>query len=131
MSVFGGRVFDFRYAGVTGLMTALGLGPKRSRIEVGGDEVRVVMGWGFRARIPRSSIKGANASSGPAGGIGVHGWRGRWLVNGSTDNLVDIEIDPPVRAVAVGFPVKLRLLRVSAEDPDGLVAALSRRPAGS
>jgi len=119
-----GRTFSFRYAGVTGLMKVLGLGPGVSRIEVGTDSVHVVMGWGFRARIPRSSIRGARRSDGPVGGIGVHGWRGRWLVNGSTDGLVEIEIDPPARAVAVGVPVKLRLLRVSAEDPDGLVAAL-------
>lgn len=124
MSRSGEATFAFRYSGVTALMKVLGLGPGLSRIEVGADGVHVVMGWGFRARIPRSSIRGARLSDGRVGGIGVHGWGGRWLVNGSLDGIVDIDIDPPARAVAVGFPVKLRQLRVSVEDPEGLIAAL-------
>ena len=58
---------------------------------------------------------------------GVHGWRGNWLVNGSTTGIVSILLDPPGRALAVGFPVKLRQLRVSVEDPSALVAAIGRR----
>ena len=50
---------------------------------------------------------------------------GRWLVNGSADGLVAIRIDPPVRSLAIGFPVELRELYVSAEEPDALVEALS------
>jgi len=124
VSTSGDRTFAFRYSGVTALMKVLGLGPGVSRIEVGPDGVHVVMGWGFRARIPRSSIRGARLSEDRVGGVGVHGWGGRWLVNGSVDGVVDIDVDPPVRALAVGFPVRLRQLRVSVEDPEGLVAAL-------
>jgi hypothetical protein len=60
------------------------------------------------------------------GGIGVHGWRGAWLVNGAASGLVSITVDPPVRAWAVGVPVRLRQLTVSLEDPDAFRAALGR-----
>ncbi len=55
-----------------------------------------------------------------------HGWGGRWLVNGSAHNIVELTIEPPVRASTVGFPIKqLRLLRVSVVDRDGLMVALA------
>jgi hypothetical protein len=60
-------------------------------------------------------------------GIGVHGWGGWWLVNGSVAGIVRIEIDPPARARVLGVPVRLRILEVSMQDPEALVAALSRR----
>jgi hypothetical protein len=41
--------------------------------------------------------------------------------------IVTIEIEPPCRALATGFPVKLRKLQVSVEDPSGLVAAIGMR----
>jgi hypothetical protein len=33
---------------------------------------------------------------------GVHGWRGRWAVNGSSKGMVELTIDPPVRARVTG-----------------------------
>ena len=68
----------------------------------------------------------SNRAHGLVGGIGVHGWRGRWLVNGAATGLVAITVDPAVRAWAVGVPVKLRELTLSLEDPDALVGALGR-----
>jgi hypothetical protein len=121
--------FNFAYGSIRPLMTLMGLGPGLSRIEVRPDTVVVRMGWGFRASIPRSAISGAReeAMSGHLG-IGVHGWRGKWLVNGSMSGIVTIEVDPPCRAtVMTAFPVSLKTLQVSAEDPAGLVAAIGRR----
>lgn len=85
------------------------------------------MGWSFRADIPLESMTGAQRYAGLVGGIGVHGWRGRWLVNGAASGLVTIDIDPPARARVSGVPVRLRTLRVSVEWPDEHVAALRRR----
>jgi hypothetical protein len=118
------RQFGFSYGGLRLLMTLLGLGPGLSKIEVREAEVVVVMGWGFRAKVPRSSI--ARAYEDQVGGlaIGVHGWRGRWLVNGSMSGIVTIEVQPACRATVMGFPVKLSKLQVSAADPSGLVAAI-------
>ncbi|MDQ1402159.1 MAG: hypothetical protein QOG03_475 [Actinomycetota bacterium] len=77
---------------------------------------------------------------------GAHGWRGRWLVNGSGRNLVRLTLGPGVHAtVSPGTvipedaaerggrvmrfffkerTVKLTELVVSVDDPDALVAAL-------
>jgi hypothetical protein len=55
----------------------------------------------------------------------VHGWAGRYLVNGSGRNLVSIGLDPPQRARVIGFPVRVRELTVSVDDPAGLVEALA------
>jgi hypothetical protein len=39
------------------LLSLLGLGPAWSGVWVDRDAVRVQMGWGFRARIPRESVR--------------------------------------------------------------------------
>ena len=57
---------------------------------------------------------------------GVHGWAGRWLVNGSGDRIVNIALEPSQRGYVMAFPVRLRNLLVSVEDPTGLITALTR-----
>ncbi len=99
-------------------------GGAHGAVEVGSDEVKVRFGAMFRASIPRSAIRGAQAATGPTLGWGAHGWRGRWLVNGSSQGRVTITIDPTARGFVTGVPVKLRELTVSVDDPDGLIAAL-------
>jgi hypothetical protein len=83
------------------------------------------MGWAFSSVIPRSAVTGARRSADMWWGIGVHGWRHRWLVNGSVHGIVTIEIDPPTRARVIGVRVRLQTLHVSLDDPDGFLAALS------
>src|ERR1700690_2868282 len=99
------RSFPFRYGVLRFLLTVLGMGPGLSHVELEGDTLRVAMGWAFRAKIPVHQIAGVTPRTGLVGGIGVHGWRGRWLVNGATTGLVVISIEPAVRAWATGIPV--------------------------
>jgi hypothetical protein len=112
------------------LFAALGVTPGQAYLDVAPDRVRVRMGWGFRADVRRPSIRSVrrvrNAVS-----IGVHGWRGRWLVNGASGPLVAIAIEPSAPARVIGFPIRLRELIVSVEDPDAVIAALSPARAGS
>jgi hypothetical protein len=118
--------FEFRYDGLsTFMLTVLRLGPKHSYLEVSDDTLSVRLGWGFRAKVPRSSIRSAALSSSHPISRGAHGWNGRWLVNGSGKDLVIIAIDPKARGYSVGFPVKLRQLTVSVESPDELIEALA------
>ena len=101
------------------------LGGLHGRVEVTDEEVEVRFGAMFRADIPRSAIRGARRRvRRPVLSRGAHGWRGRWLVNGSSKGLVTIDVDPAERAWVTGVPVKLRELTVSVDDPDGLVASL-------
>ena len=118
--------FRFSFGVFRPLLSLLGMGPGFSSVELEAGTLRVRMGWAFRASIPVHQITGAQPRSGLVGGIGVHGWRGRWLVNGATTGLVAITVDPPVRAFVLGIPVKLRELTISLEEPDALVAALGR-----
>ena len=108
------------------LSAPLGLGPGNSDVTVDGDTLHVAMGWGFSADIPLASIKAATASDDRVLGWVVHGWRGRWLVNGSSHGIVELTIDPPVQARVVGVPTTLRNLRGSVTDPDALIAACTR-----
>lgn len=119
------QTFPIRYGVFRPLLSVLGVGPRFSSVKIDGDHVRVRMGWSFQAEIPLRSITAAEPSRGFVGGIGAHGWRGRWLVNGAASGLVTLEIDPPARARVLGVPVRLRTLRVSVESPDELRAALA------
>jgi hypothetical protein len=119
-----GRTFPILYGSLRPLLVGLGMGPGLSGVELDGETLHVKMGWAFRARIPRHHVTDARIVTGRVGGIGVHGWRGRWLVNGSMNQIVGLDIDPAARALATGFPVHLHYLALSLEDPDAFLAAL-------
>jgi hypothetical protein len=108
--------------------TRLGGGPGRGRVEVDSAVLRVRMA-DFHLDIPRGSVRSAARSEQQTRGtIGVHGRRGRWLVNGSHDGLVELVIDPPCylpRQLSTVFrKAEVSSLLVSLVDPDGFVAAV-------
>ena len=106
------------------LMTPLGMGPRRSSVDIRDDgTVHVRMGWGFRTTFPRSAVVAATPARPARITRGVHGWRGTWLVNGASDGLVELSLQPVQKARVLGFPVRLRALIVGVEDPDGLIEA--------
>ena len=117
--------FEPAYAG---LSTALFILPSSSYVDVTDREVTVRMGWAFRARFDRAHVTAA-APSGKSVWLtrGVHGWAGRWLVNGAGDGILRIDLDPPQRGYVMGFPVRLRQLLVSVDDPYAVAAELTRR----
>jgi hypothetical protein len=127
-------VLEIRYDRWCGwLLGGLGLGRRWSHVTVdprGGDTRRgavvIRMGWGFSAEIPLDRIVAARLADRPFIGWGVHGWRGRWLVNGSLQGVVEIGIDPPVRGWLAFVPLRLRTVYVSLADPDAFLAALAR-----
>ena len=110
------------------LSTLLGLPPSSAYVEVEDDQVAVRMGWAFRSRFPRTAVIAAGPADIRTISRGVHGFGGRWLVNGSGRNLVLMALDPPQRGQVMGFPVRLRELLVSVEDVAAVAAALSGSP---
>ena len=89
---------------------------------------------GFLLDIPRDSVRSATRSADePRGPIGVHGRRGRWIVNGSHDGLVELAIDPPCylprQPSSLFLRSKVSSLTISLVDPDGFIAALDQRGA--
>jgi hypothetical protein len=126
MAMSDGRLLRFRYGRFGFMLSALGLGPTFTGMEIGEETFRVRFSWAFSARIARSSIRSVNYDHDFVGGVGVHGRRGTWLVNGSATGLIALELDPPARAFVMGFPVKLKVLRISVVDPAQIIAELSR-----
>jgi hypothetical protein len=115
--------FDPLYAGLSSFLL---LFPSSSYVDISGAEVSVRMGWAFRATFERSRV----AKTAPLGTRipltrGVHGWAGRWLVNGSGDGILVVDLEPAARAYVLGIPVSLRQLLVSVDDPSALAAALA------
>jgi hypothetical protein len=110
------------------LSLLLGLPPSGAFLEFDGAEVEVRMGWAFRSRFPRSAVASTAALGIRPLSRGVHGFAGRWLVNGSGRGILRIRLAPVQRAYVVGVPVRLRELLVSVADGPALAAALHGRP---
>jgi hypothetical protein len=108
--------------------TRLGGGPGRGGVEVDSTVLRVRMA-DFHLDIPRGSVRSAARSEHQTRGtIGVHGRRGRWLVNGSHDGLVELVIQPPCylpRQLSTIFRrMEVSSLIISLVDADGFIAAV-------
>lgn len=117
--------FAFRYDRWCGwILGIFGSGRRLSRVIVTDSDLDVQLGIAFRAVVPRSSLVSASRWTGPVLGWGAHGWRGRWLVNGSSKGIVVLHVEPAARGRVLGFPVSLRELAISMEDPEGLATAL-------
>lgn len=105
----------------------LGLGPARSGVTVDDEAVEVRLGWGFHARLARDAIRSAEPYDGRVTAWGAHGWKHRWLVNGSSKGIVRLHLEPRQHGRTLGVPLQLDEVAVSVEDRDGLLAALAPR----
>jgi hypothetical protein len=120
------RRFPIRFdAWYRALSSALFISPADSYVELDGSDVVVRMAWAFRARFPRSAIDSVAPFSGNPISRGVHGFRGKWLVNGSGKGLLAIHLGTPQRAYTLAFPVRLRELLISVEEPNLLAELLA------
>jgi hypothetical protein len=104
-------------------------GPGRGGVELDSTLLRVRMA-DFHLDIPRSSVRSAARSARSVRGtIGVHGGRGRWLVNGSYSGLVELAIEPPCyiprQPSTLFLRSKVSSLTISLVDPDGFIAAVN------
>ena len=121
--------FPIRFSPVNRvLMWCLLIPPSSAYVELDADTIRVRMSWAFSGRIPRRLVSTAGPGKPPLIRFtaGAHGWAGRWLVNGAATGIVAVKLSEPVRAYVTGFPIRLKELSVSLEDPDGFLAALGR-----
>ena len=102
----------------------LGLPPSTAYVELDGAQVEVRMGWAFRSRFPRSAVSSTSTLDIRPLSRGVHGFGGRWLVNGSGRGILSIRVNPGQRAYVMGVPVRLRELLVSVTESPVLAAVL-------
>jgi hypothetical protein len=108
--------------------TLLGGGPGRGGVELTPTVLRVRVP-GFPLDIPRASVQSATRSTRRIRGTyGVHGGRGRWLVNGSYSGLVELAIEPPCytprQLSTLLRKMEVSSLTISLVDPDGFIAAV-------
>ena len=103
----------------------LGLPPSVAYVDVGPEEVEVRMGYAFRSRFPRAAVRSVSWPARRPLSRGVHGFGGRWLVNGSGRGIVTLNLKPAQRAYVLGFPTSLRELSVSVADAATFGAALT------
>jgi hypothetical protein len=106
------------------LSRALFLPPASSYVEVDDQNVSIRMSWAFRTCFPRTAVVSVATVDTRPFSRGVHGFAGQWLVNGSGDGILTIELEPSQRGYVMGFPVRLRQLMVSVAEPEALAAVL-------
>jgi hypothetical protein len=106
------------------LSRTLFIAPSASYVAIDDGSVTVRMGWAFATTFPCSAVVAAAPFGRTPASRGVHGWRGRWLVNGSGDGILRIDLSPEQTARVLGVPVRLRELLVSVDDPARLASAL-------
>ena len=106
------------------LLQALGMPRRATYLELDEATLGVRGGIWFRATVPRDAIRAVEPGPDRPWSIGVHGWRGSWIVNGAASPMARITIDPPAPARSVVFRIALRELEVSVDDPDALAQAL-------
>ena len=123
VSSMGSGTFSLSFNRFMMVLTApLLAGPRHCSVEVGEQALAVRMGvggWMFKAEVPRDSIAEVAAVSGP-----VMGWRGRWLVNGSSQGLVRVRINPRSPGRCLGVLLRIRELTLSLDDPAGFIDTL-------
>jgi hypothetical protein len=121
------RSFPIRYSKVSRwFFTPLRLGAGHAKVELTDDALRVGMGWAFRATIPRRSIRRAALHRDVWWAIGVHSDRRfkSWLVNGSSQGIVFLDLLPPAKGRAGPFPITIERLGLGLEDPEGFLREL-------
>jgi hypothetical protein len=116
--------FPIRFTGLNHGMALVGMVPSRCSVDLTDEHLHVRMGMWFDLEAPRATVQSAALDTDRVLGWGVHGWRDQWLVNGSSQGLVRITFSPTQRAWMGPVPLRVRVLRVSLDDPEGLVAGL-------
>lgn len=121
--------FAFDFYGWSRLLFSLsGHGPAASYVEVLEDKIRVRSGWLFQVEVPRSAIVRVYRRSNPWWNIGAAqtSFTGSWAVGGAYRNIVALDLHPSVRGRYMSvFPVSMRRLFLSLQEPDRFIAALT------
>lgn len=121
------RSFPIRYSKVSRwLMAPLLLGARHAKVGLSDEELRVRMGWAFRATIPRVSIRRAAVHREVVWAVGVHSdLRFKsWLVNGAMNGVVFLDLLPPARGRFAVIPITIERLGLGLEDPDAFLRSL-------
>src|SRR5699024_856547 len=118
--------FPILFGGWYGVLSSLlFMPPSAAYVLVEADEIIVRMSWAFRAGFRRSAVESTFQPDSLTMSRGVHGFRGRWLVNGSGRGILQFNLAPEQRALVLGVPVRLKALLVSVAEPAAVANAVS------
>ena len=118
------RVFPFTFSTPMRALATL-LGGRHAHVTVTDGDLAVDYGVVFSIDVPLAAVRSAARTEiSWWRGIGAHGWKGSWVVNGSLRDLVLLTLDPQQRGRTLGFPVRVRELILSVQDPDAFIAAV-------
>ena len=114
------------------LDTLFGGGPGKSGVSVFADHLHIRMST-FGIDVPRSSVRSLTRSEAKLHGTtGVHFYRGRAIINGCANGLVEFDVDPPLRTgrglSTAFFRQRVDSIVLSMVDPEGFIAAVRRAP---
>jgi hypothetical protein len=126
MSDLAAERFELRYSPrLRWLLTAFGMGPRRTAVLLSRDSLQVRAGM-FRVEVPRSAITAVSEVPAPWWAMaGVHtDLHGCWIVNGAPGRLVRLQLSPPARASMAGIRVGVRCLDVGLTDNERLTQML-------
>jgi len=105
----------------------IGMGPGRTVCEIADGRLRVRMGWAFELDTPLSQVDHAVPEPDAKWywGFGAHlVGNGRWIINGSFDNLVEIFFKEDTKALTLGRNTTIRSLILSVVDPEEFLQQL-------
>lgn len=114
------------------LDTLFGGGPGKSGVSVFPDHLHIQMST-FGLDVPRRSVQSLTRSDANVhGSSGVHVTRGRALINGCAQGLVEFRVEPPLRTgrglSTMFFRQLVDKIVLSMVDPDGFIAAVEGSP---
>ena len=123
--------FTFRYAPAMRALFTL-FGARHGTVTVTDDALAVRYGALFSIDVPRAAIRRVERTTlSWWWGMGAHGWKGRWAVNASLRDPVEVSIDPPQQARMFGvLAPTVRALVLSVDGADDLIAVAGSDPAG-
>jgi hypothetical protein len=118
------NVFPFRFSSPMRVLATL-FGGREAHATVTAADLVVRYGVMYRIDVPLSAVRSATRTERSWWwGIGAHGWKRRWVVNGSSRDLVLLTLEPEQRGWTLGIPVRVRELVLSVLDPDAFIAAV-------
>lgn len=113
------------------LAVVVGMGPGRTEASVKAGLLRLRMGWAFNLEVPTDLVKSAAVVDDRKWwwGCGAHViGRGRWIINGTLKNLVEIHFREPVTARTLGKRMAVSSVLVSVRDAGAFARQLTLDP---
>ena len=83
--------FPVRFTGANKALLVLGASPATAYVDITQSELSVRFAFWFRSGCAARRSARSPSTTGVCGVGGAHGWRGEWLINGSSSGIVRVD----------------------------------------